>query len=392
MTTLRQMINLTIIAGLMLWPVMSPTFAADPTASDGHPTPNSKPRDVSHAYPGHGFNQDLENTLHVYPDKAGTRIDDCRLCHIEGVRNNRRINNCDFCHMVYEKEGYAVTLNAYGIDFNQAGRSKEAVESIRETDSDKDGVTNDAEIKALCYPGEASSKPGLPDSKSKNLSAADLKKMPGHTQFLLMNASKHTDYYATYGGWTIESILKSAGIPLDGVTGITVFSVDGYRKDISIDEIRQTFPAGVFHTKETLKVPENCPELIRAPEVLPDGVKPGEGILNPLRVMLASDRDGIPMKKLGRNEQGKLEGEGNYRLILPERNPSPPDQSSKNPPSDCPYPYTYALHHNAGDCARGVVAIRIDPVPEGFNETDWLPKAQGLLDSQTILLFGHGQD
>lgn len=390
MMTLRKMMGMAIVAGLMAGSGTRLMFAGEPSEHSKQPTPNSKPRDVSHAYPGHGFNQDLEHTLSLYPDKVGTRIDDCRLCHVDGVQNNRRINNCDYCHMVYESQGYNGTLNSFGKDYNSQGRTKETLEKLKTADSDGDGFTNDQEIIALTLPGDNGSRPGQPECGKRLLKTEDLTTIPGHSQFMLMNASKHVDYYATYRGWTIDALLKSCGISKEGITGITVFSLDGYRKDISKQEIDLTFPEARFMTQASLGIPSSCPEIVTVPSEIPTDLQAGQPIKNPLRVMLANNRDGKALEKLARNENGKLDGEGNYRLILPERSPSPPDQSSKNPPNDCPFPYTHALHHNAGDCARGVVAIRIDPVPAGMNDVNWLPLAQELLDSQTVLVFGRG--
>jgi hypothetical protein len=64
----------------------------------------------------------------TYPTIAGTPLDSCMLCH-----TNR-----------------TPELNAYGIDYQRAGHNFKAIELL---DSDKDGVSNLAEIKALTLPG-----------------------------------------------------------------------------------------------------------------------------------------------------------------------------------------------------------------------------------------------
>lgn len=76
---------------------------------------------------------DQENVKTVYPDATVK----CNLCHPAG----------NF------KE-----LNLYGKDYKDAGMNEDAVKAIIDKDSDADGVTNDAELKAGTNPGDAESK------------------------------------------------------------------------------------------------------------------------------------------------------------------------------------------------------------------------------------------
>jgi hypothetical protein len=69
----------------------------------------------------------------AYPSIAGTRIDDCALCHSS-----------------------IPALNSYGVALDGAGNSFAAIEG---QDSDGDGFSNIAEINALTFPGDASDKP-----------------------------------------------------------------------------------------------------------------------------------------------------------------------------------------------------------------------------------------
>ena len=61
------------------------------------------------------------------------------------------------------------------------------------------------------------------------------------------------------------------------------------------------------------------------------GRKPGEAIKVPggLRMLLALEREGQPLSPAVLSKDNKLEGEGPYRVIVPQKVPSPPDQSSK---------------------------------------------------------------
>ncbi len=70
-----------------------------------------------------------------YPAAAGTRIDDCLLCHTVSGRSAR---------------------NVYGTAYGNASHNFTTIENL---DSDGDGSTNLAEITALTFPGNATDKP-----------------------------------------------------------------------------------------------------------------------------------------------------------------------------------------------------------------------------------------
>ncbi len=71
-----------------------------------------------------------------YPIAAGSRLDSCALCHVNGPSAGPR--------------------NTYGTDYANNGHSFTAIENL---DSDGDGVSNLAEISALTFPGDASDHP-----------------------------------------------------------------------------------------------------------------------------------------------------------------------------------------------------------------------------------------
>ena len=69
--------------------------------------------------------------LTVYPEKAGTKLDNCNTCHSGGSYVNTTgktvaLGSCQWCHYKY---GYDAsgdineTLNAYGKAYKNAGRS-----------------------------------------------------------------------------------------------------------------------------------------------------------------------------------------------------------------------------------------------------------------------------
>ncbi len=80
-----------------------------------------------------------------------------------GVKKGSSLNKlgCAVCHV-----GKTTKLNPYGVDLKKAlsaAKTKqltpEILKSVEEMDSDKDGATNIAEIKADTNPGDAKSRP-----------------------------------------------------------------------------------------------------------------------------------------------------------------------------------------------------------------------------------------
>src|SRR4030042_5659017 len=182
-------------------------------------------KDSSRAYVGHENDGDINNFTRQYPKAAGTRLDDCQTCHrggIKGTDTEREFNPCGYCHLqAYPNPGYKTgvpqnykeTLNAFGLAYNEAGRTVDALAGIAKLDADGDGFSNAAEIAELRYPGDAGSRPCQPPAPVAILFEEDLRKLPSHTQFMLMNASKElTDDYITYTGVRVADVLAAARV------------------------------------------------------------------------------------------------------------------------------------------------------------------------------------
>ncbi len=86
----------------------------------------------------YGFNSWLTAAKTQYPAIAGSQLDGCALCHSSATD---------------------LSFNPYGTAFAGAGHSFSAIELL---DSDGDGATNIAEIRALTFPGNAGSRPSVP--------------------------------------------------------------------------------------------------------------------------------------------------------------------------------------------------------------------------------------
>jgi hypothetical protein len=46
--------------------------------------------------------------------------------------------------------------------------------------------------------------------------------------------------------------------------------------------------------------------------------------------------------------------------------------------------------HNAGSMVRGVVALRIDPMPPGIEEFDYRNGGWAFIDAGQVIIYGHG--
>ena len=362
-------------------------------------------RASSRAYAGHENDQDSQNFIRMYPNAAGTRLDDCQTCHrggVQGTDTEREFSPCGYCHLLqypnpkYKTgipENYTQTLNSYGSAYKQFGRTPEALSAISDLDSDGDGVSNADEIADLRNPGDAASHLGQPIAPFVALSEEDMQKLPHHSQFMLMNAThESTDQYAVFTGIRVMDVLEAANVDLSGATGITVFAPDGYSTDYTIEDVTEPFPKGYYYAGTTEEM-----FFVRYPESIPRDVKDGKEIPDTLWLLLAFERDGIPLDSSTYEKgTGKLAGEGPYRSVKPQRNlmgdpskPGRPDRSANETPRNDGWDHSKDIDHNAGFCVRGVTVIRINPVPEGFEEYDW-KNSWSLIADRRIVIYGHG--
>lgn len=73
---------------------------------------------------------DSDRFLAAYPEKTGTKLDHCALCHSGGQYINSKgsevsLGSCQWCHYSYGYDGsgnIAYTLNLYGKDYYFNGR------------------------------------------------------------------------------------------------------------------------------------------------------------------------------------------------------------------------------------------------------------------------------
>ena len=363
----------------------------------------------SRAYKGHENDSDTNNFVSVYPATLGTRLDDCQTCHQGGTftESGKTVskNACDFCHLIIhpsdsiseaQPTSYVQTLNAFGAAYLAAGRNKNAFWSIDGQDSDGDGAVNGEEIADLKYPGDAASKPGQPNAPRKVFTLAQLRAMPHHTEFLLCNASKQQfDNYASYTGVKVRDLLNAAGVDPDDphITGVTVIAPDGFLKDISMSNVNNPYPAGKFFAAlDTATLGPMC-GFVQYPNQLPANLVDGGDIPGEQWLAVAWERDGAPMESCSLDPtSGRINGEGPLRLVVPQATPGRPDRGSQYSPTTCSdgMDFDPAKDHNAGAMVRGVVAIRINPLPAGVEDFDAKNGGWAYITNSTLIVYGYG--
>ncbi len=387
--------------------------AAALLAACGSSTPNQVVAS-SRAYKGHENEKDTTNFVSAYPKAVGTRLDDCQTCHKSGTLTPTGAgapvtkNACDFCHLIQhpltgytgQPASYADTLNAYGSAYNAGGRTKSALLAIdgQDSDGDGDGASNGAEIAAVKYPGDPSSKPGQPNAPQKILTLAQLQALTAHTEFLLANSNKQQfDDYATYKGVKVKDLLAAVGVnPTDPqVTGVTVIAPDGFMKDVSIADVNRQFPAGLFYAGlDTATKGATC-GFVNYTSPLPAGIVDGQPIPGEQWITIAYQRDGgaVPIDPSNLDPtSGKINGEGPYRLVWPQATPGAPDRGSQYSPttSNDGYDYVSSKDHNAGSMVRGVIAVRINPLPAGYEDFDAKNGGWAFISDSTLVVYGYG--
>ncbi len=349
---------------------------------------------------------DSQHFVAQYPDKAGTKLDHCALCHTGGQYENSKgkmvsLGSCQWCHYSYGYDGsgnIVDTLNSYGKDYLVNGRNQNAIAAIAGADSDGDGYSNATEIAAVRYPGNAGDDPTKVPAPSRVYTKAQLEAMGQHTQFLLMNTSRSGDYYAQYTGVPVENLLNDAGV-LSSASGITVFAPDGWSdyhpleidSDPELYHVNGTYPEAYYQydvEADTALNPTDGWCDYGAPSCA--GRSHLDRIVNEngLKMILAYKREGVAMEPGILGEDNKLSGEGPFRIVPPQKTPSPPDQSSNAANQDVVWPYNYDWDHNAGSSTRTVTMIRVEPLPEGTTDIDILEAGWQYVDEEKVVVYG----
>lgn len=345
---------------------------------------------------------DSPKFIQAYPQCQGTKLDSCTTCHSGGSYekspgNLVEVGSCQWCHMTYGYDGsgdITKTMNQYGLDYLNAGRDVNALKSIEALDSDGDGYTNKQEVDALTYPGDSNDNPSKTPAPRVTYTLNEIEALAHHKEFLLMNTSRSGDYYAEYEGVTMLDLLNDAGIAT-GTTSVTVFAPDGYSYTYEMNAggnyyyIDGTYPQAQFYYDPQADKANGGWCDYSAPSCT--GRNNGDIITvsGGLKLIFAYKRDGEYLETGYLDSQNKLQGEGPFRSVPPQMLVGPPDQLSTAANQDVIWPYDKNADHNAGFSARTVVAIRVEPLPDGTTDFDWYEGGWGYVDEEKVIVYGN---
>lgn len=364
------------------------------------------------AYHHEGEN-DADRFLQVYPDKAGTKLDHCALCHSGGEYEKKpgvfvELGSCQWCHRTYGYDGSGNilgTLNTYGMAYRTNGSSAAAVTAIDNLDSDADGYTNREEILAGRFPGDDDDHPGLVAAPYRIYTKAQLMALGSHTQFMLMNTSRSGDFYAQYTGVAFKDLLDDAGV-LTSATGIRVYAPDGwsqyhpmeYDADLDMYHVYDNapgeswqYPPATYYYKTEADEAENpvygwcdysapsCTGRTHGDSIHVDGG---------LKAILAYSRKSAPLEPGVLSDENKLDGEGPFRVAVPQKYVGPPDQSSQADYQPEEWAYNSDWDHNAGSCTRSATIVKVEPLPSGTTDISVLEAGWNYVDQEKIIIYG----
>ena len=366
----------------------------------------------------HEGERDAAKFLEVYPEKAGTKLDHCSLCHSGGTTTGSKpstLGSCQWCHYSFGYDGsggaagLARTMNAYGLAYQSNGRDALAIQAIKNLDSDGDTFANDVEIQADRFPGDAADDPSKVAAPFRVYTRAQLEAMGSHTQFLLLNTSRSGDFYAEYTGIPMEDLLADAGM-LGTATAIRVYAPDGFATDHPLDAlpdpgasdpgykswlnsfyVRGFYPESVYYYHEEADQALNLQSGwcdYSAPSC--KGRNPGDTIAvsGGLKMILAYKREGAYLDAGILNPQNKLDGEGPLRVVPPQKVPGPPDQLSTSTTQNVVWPYVDKSDHNAGFSSRSVTIIKVLPMPAGTTDINVMEAGWSYVDQDKIIVYG----
>jgi hypothetical protein len=357
---------------------------------------------------GHPNDRDMVAFLHAYPALEGTRLDDCATCHcgggpdcaevaVEG-QEVRPTNACDWCHTKDHHDDqpayprtHRQTLNHFGLAWHEAGRDAAAFVAIAGQDSDGDGATNAEELASEHFPGDARSLPGQDPAPLGIFTLPQLQALPQREQLLLSNAPSTTrDHYGRHRGVAMRDLLEAAGVDLTdpGITGVTLVAPDGYRKEVAWERVINAAPASRVHGGlDVATLGEDCGWVD-----YPPGVRDGDSIPESW-AMVAWAVDGQELEPVALDvATSKLSGDGPLRAMVPQAVPGRPDRVRGDGPSGCDdgYDFDPDLDHNAGWNVRGLVALRVDPLPEGLEDLDWSRGGWSWIRRGELVVYGRG--
>ena len=295
----------------------------------------------------HEGEQDAAKFLSVYPDKAGTKLDHCALCHIAGQ---------------YESNGKMVRVGIAVVPLHvwlcrqrqHLGHHEFLWESLPRQWEKHTAITA-IELWTPMETGTSTSKK-LPPTGSRAMfptiragrrALSHLYQgsvgSPGeeHTQFLLMNTSRSGDYYAEYTGlpFRICSMMPASRVkhresPFSRRTvGLSTTLLEEDLAQPEFYHVNGLYPSSSVPLPRSggrRQKSDTTVGVITSPSCV--GRSNGDAIVveGGLKIILAYKRDGQFIDSgIARIRTTSSDGEDPFRVVPPQKNPSPPDQSSK---------------------------------------------------------------
>ena len=196
----------------------------------------------------------------------------------------------------------------------------------------------------------------------------------------------------------MEELLEDAWID-PTATAIRVYAPDGFATDHPLDpdpaaniyHVKGIYPEAVYQYNDEADTAKNpvdgwCDYSAPSckgrnyldPIVVPDGLK----------MILAYKREGGYLDPGVLNLDNKLDGEGPFRVVPPQKVPCPPDQSQKAANQAVVWPYNSTWDHNAGFSSRSVTIIKVLPLPAGTTDIDVYEAGWSYVDQNKIIIYG----
>ncbi len=353
----------------------------------------------------HGSDTDSNVVAEVYPYTQETKLDSCALCHTGGAYEKKpgkwvTLGSCQWCHYEYGYDASGdidATLNSYGRDYRDNGMDGDALITIENQDSDGDSFSNGDEIAAIRFPGDPDDDPAKVPAPYRVYTREALEEMPQHTQFMLMNTHKSGDFYAEYTGVTVADLLDYSGI-LPEAEGIEVFAPDGWAQYHPLDpdddplfyHVYGTYPEATFYYDESADADLDDEGWCDYSALSCAGRRHGDAIVVDfgLQMLLAISRNGEYLADGVLTEDNKLDGEGPFRVVPPQKAPGPPDQSTRLPGSHYLWPFDEDADHNAGFATRSATIIKVTPLPEGTTDINTAEAGWNYVDDKTVVIYG----
>ncbi len=109
-------------------------------------------------------------------------------------------------------------------------------------------------------------------------------------------------------------------------------------------------------------------------------------------MLLAFKRDGEYLTPGVLNLQNKLDGEGPFRVVPPQKTPVLRISVRLHPTRPIQavwvWPYKSSADHNAGFSSRTVTMIKVEPLPAGTTDINTLEAGWPYVDEQKIVIYG----